>query len=512
MPNLQQNQSVKDTLRAGKVLNVTVTTGSVGVSIPSAEINKTITTTESFGYFDNDVTFELSAFSGSIADYSVSDPFKQLQNIGFDESGDLVDQEGKKIFSKPINARLAVTTIGDSLLANGQANASTTGGSIPGQTSQSHVTWALSQLEIPYIITPRAVGGKTINMVITEQLPSALTDNTDILWIHAGVNDLNPSIDASTPTVSEIVARMDYLLRLAQNVPLVILDSITALTTGSVLTSGAYPRRADIPLINAGFAESAEKYKNVIYNDIYSVTAADDLGNAKPGVNVGVDGTHWATYGAFLTGMQSYLNIIKSGVSLRRFRRPTTVYSLPRINGTGGSKSPSTGTINGDVATGYTVSIATNATGVVVTGSVDGSKGKQRLRIQNGNDAATVVRMQLTSSTDYLTGLANGDVVRATGRVDMISNDGSLYRHDLSIFPDGATLYGALQKSAQEDGSSNKSFPVFPREPYTVKLSAETALTSTPSSINILYSIEVAPGGDVTLDLWAMGFEEVTAY
>ncbi|MFV1090006.1 hypothetical protein QML66_28155, partial [Klebsiella pneumoniae] len=159
--------------------------------------------------------------------------------------------------------------------------------------------------------------------------------------------------------------------------------------------------------------ESAEKYKNVIYNDIYSVTAADDLGNAKPGVNVGVDGTHWATYGAFLTGMQSYQNIIKSGVSLRRFRRPTTFYSLPR-------------TINGDVATGYTVSIATNATGVVVTASVDGSNGKQRLRIQNGNAAATVVRMQLTSSTDYLTGLANGDVVRATGRVDMISNDGSL--------------------------------------------------------------------------------------
>ena len=73
MPNLQQNQSVKDTLRAGKVLTVTVTTGSVGVSIPSAAINKTITESESFGYFDKDVTFELSAFSGTVASFEIGD-------------------------------------------------------------------------------------------------------------------------------------------------------------------------------------------------------------------------------------------------------------------------------------------------------------------------------------------------------------------------------------------------------------------------------------------------------
>jgi hypothetical protein len=74
MPNLQQNQSVKDTLRAGKVLTVTVTTGSVGVSIPNASINKTITASESFGYFDKDVTIELSAFSGSVASFEIGDP------------------------------------------------------------------------------------------------------------------------------------------------------------------------------------------------------------------------------------------------------------------------------------------------------------------------------------------------------------------------------------------------------------------------------------------------------
>lgn len=93
MPNLQQNQSVKDTLRAGKVLTVTVTTGSVGVSIPDAAINKSISASESFGDFDRDLTFELSAFSAAVASYSVSDKSPLTDNtsrtIQVSESRDL---------------------------------------------------------------------------------------------------------------------------------------------------------------------------------------------------------------------------------------------------------------------------------------------------------------------------------------------------------------------------------------------------------------------------------------
>ena len=80
MPNLQQNQSTRDTLRAGNVLTVTVTTGSVGVSIPGASINKTISASESFGDFDRDVAFELSAFSGAVASYAVADKYPLTDN------------------------------------------------------------------------------------------------------------------------------------------------------------------------------------------------------------------------------------------------------------------------------------------------------------------------------------------------------------------------------------------------------------------------------------------------
>lgn len=411
------------------------------------------------------------------------------------------------------NARLGVTGVGDSLMAF--QDAVRAGGTVSGQTSQGIMSWAMSNLakKIPYfIVSNRGTGSKTIDLVITEQLPNALADNSDILWVHAGVNNLNPSIDATLPTVAEIISRMDYLLSICQNVPIVILDAITPLGLGSI--SGAYPRRADIPLINTGYKALAVKYPNVVYNDIYTPLAQDATsGLAIDNVTIASDKIHLSTYGAYVAGMASKATLESIPMALSRYHRASTSFQMPRITGTSGTKTANSGTINGDIATGYTCDIVTNSSGVVITGSVDEANQKQRLRIQNGNASATVIRFGLTSLTDLTTGLVGGDIVRVGGTIDVISQSG-LYRHDMGFIqnPSGVPVaFGSFQKSTGEDGTGD-SFPFFPPAPYTLSPDCHAVLTTTPTSLRHIFTFELASGGDVTVDLSKFTFEEVVAY
>lgn len=394
-----------------------------------------------------------------------------------------------------------LSTVGDSLLKNGT-------NIFP--TSQSHIAWAFGQMRgISFSITERAVGGSTIDQMITNQLPNALTDDTSGIWIHSGVNNLNPGIDATTPTVSEIGQRMARAVAMAAaGKDYVILDAITPLAEGSI--SGAYPRRTDIPLVNSIYQELADKYQNVIFNDIYTTLARDaSSGLAVAGYMIASDGIHFATRDAATAGIASVQALRQ--IAFRKRFRPSTVYALPEITGSGGTTTPSTGTINGTVATGYNVQIASNATGVVVTAEVL-ADGKQRMRIQNGNAASSVVRLNLASYTDYLTGLASGDLVQASCLLEVVAASG-LYRHDLSVQqnPSGSAYnITSMLKSAAEDGSGD-SFPVFPAAPYALELKPHGALTATPTSVNVAMSIEVAPGGDVTVDVSQITFREVIA-
>jgi hypothetical protein len=400
--------------------------------------------------------------------------------------------------------RLAITGVGDSLMANG--NGPTSGTTVSGPTSQSHMAWALylNGYPTPQIIN-RGVGSKTIDLVITEQLPNAMADDTDVLWIHVGINNLNPSIDPTLPTVSEIISRMDYLVSLASSKVLVILDAISPLAQGSI--SGAYARRADIPLINAGYKAIAAKYKNVIYNDVFTPIAQDaTTGLAISGVTV-ADGIHWNSNGGYILGASSGRTINSAGISFRSKYKNGGFFQLPQITGNGGTKSAGSGAINGDIATGYTATIVTNSSGVTINASV--ADGKQRMEITNNNAAASVIRFQYTASTSYLTGLAGGDVVMFSGTYDVIKSSG-LMRTDVSFTqnPGGSptVTFSALQKSGQE------ATPVFTTNPYRIKATAIGTLTATPTGAVVIFSIEVASGGTVTLDMSNMLQEEATAF
>lgn len=428
----------------------------------------------------------------------INSNIKGVAGVG---NGKIYDEYGDDI-TKISSSRLNAVVIGDSFAAYGDGVQA--GGSIPGPTSMSIIGWAFSQMagQTTYqVVSNLGVGSKTIDLVITEQLASALAVDADILHIHAGINNLNPSIDATTPTVAQIVAKMDYLLSQCVSVPVVILDALCPLDINSI--SGAAPRMADIPLVNAGYEAIAAKYPNVVYNDIYTVIAVDATsGTAIPGVTL-PDGIHLNSYGAKLTGFATAKNLSKSFAVFRRALKAIRTVLMPRFTGAGGTKSANSGTINGDIATGYKFDIVTNSSGVVVTASVDDLNNKQTVRIQNGNPSATVCRFQMASTTAYIGSLSTGDIVQAGISFDVKRTTG-LRRHDLAIAT-ASTLSGALQKSTGE------TTPVFPPEPYLLRLNTNATMGGSPSNIDFISTFEVGPGGDVLIDISALTVQEVVA-
>lgn len=508
---------VNITLAAGKVLSITTAVDTLieGSIAGVKSYRKQTSSNATIGAYLIAVDFTVTVTSG-YATVVQADPAGDVLNVDAKTNYDDVSDVASKSASVSLgggssgvitDGRASITVIGDSIAAYGDGIQA--GGTVKGATSQSIPAWCMSQIasKLPYyILANRAVGGVTIDTVISSQLNTALVDSSDILWVHAGVNNLNPAIDATTPTVAEIVSRMDNLLTIASNVPLVILDAITPLATGSI--SGAYPRRTDIPLVNAGYKAIAAKYANVVFNDVYTPLAQDATsGLAIANVNI-TDGIHLTSYGAKLAGFASYLNVFKnSSIGLRRFHKPTVVYQLPRITGSGGTSTPAGGTINGAVATGWNVQIATNQAGVVITAAVDEVNAKQTLRIQNGNASSTVVRFQLASFALF-SGFSIADVMRWSGAINVLTTSG-LMRQDLAFQenPSGTTVtLSSLQKSNQEPT------PIFPPTGYDMKLTGVGALTAADTTTNVVWTLEVAAGGDVLVNLYDMQLEKVVSY
>lgn len=64
MTDLVNGKTSRDILKAGKVLDVTVASGSVGVYIADIELRDTISASNSYGPYTKDVRFVLNPFSG----------------------------------------------------------------------------------------------------------------------------------------------------------------------------------------------------------------------------------------------------------------------------------------------------------------------------------------------------------------------------------------------------------------------------------------------------------------
>jgi len=524
MPNVADGGNATITLSERSTVSVNVNGGSVKYENPLGTVVAEFGSDRTFGPLASGSIIKLTSVSGAFSYETGAAPYLKgdspfLYNHETDNLIGIKDVDGAErtlrtldLLHGGVYARTSITGVGDSIMAYGDGVGA--GGSQEGPTSNSIIAWGMSQLGLPYnIVDNRGVGGSILDDVLSDQLPSAMSDNSDILWFHCGTNHLNPTIDTSIPSVAAIAANLRRILFKASTKPLVIVDALCPLASNSI--SGAAPRRTDIPLVNAAYRAVCAEFRNVVYNDVYTALAQDaTTGLALAGMTTSHDGIHLTTKGAYTAGVATAQNLAAAGIVLRPFYRPTSYIGLPSMSGATGTKTASTGTINGTVATSCNVEIASNATGVVVTATPEALRPySQRLRIVNGNANATVVRLQQASFTGgILTGLASGDTVRASGVVVCQSQSG-LYRTDLIIQqdPSGTVVnFNSLQKSPKEDGNSDP-FPVFPAAPFSARLYVNGTLTATPTSMNVVWAIEVASGGDVTLDFYGWTLEEVTA-
>jgi hypothetical protein len=172
----------------------------------------------------------------------------------------------------------------------------------PAPTSMSTIQWASSQQpDQPFdLVFDYGANSTTIQDAIASQLPSALADNSEILWVITGINNLNPAL-SNNDSLNTIVAQAKILLDQASPLKVAIIwDSITPIAQSG--TSGARPRANTIPLLNSKLKALCESYKNVIFNDVYPALVDPTSYTADP---IGSPSSNWrserATFGTIAT-------------------------------------------------------------------------------------------------------------------------------------------------------------------------------------------------------------------
>lgn len=413
----------------------------------------------------------------------------------------------------PIATLNSVTVLGDSLMANGNQTLS---GGIGGTFSNSHVGWCNDLAKVAGVgldvINLRAVGGKTIQRINSEQLPSALTDATAIAWTHSGVNSFNDTIttpDGGPFTLAQnITAMQSQISQLAAVKTVVIVDAIQPISqTG---TTGARPRWAELPQFNASIQAYCATFNNVIFNDLYSVLVDSSSPTKDPLPNFirTDDGIHYTTLGAQLCGYASWNNVISPRLTLTKYK--TAGASLIATFGTttGGTATPGSGTVTGtaNIPAGWNVQIASGTSACAVS---QPSAGVVRLTITNGGGAASTVNLQITASVGLAALVASGDVVQAGFDFSVVGSPVGLTRIAGTIRLNGATLWQAMNRDSTNEPDAVAKFPTSTftgrRGGYPFTLPAATY-----TNVEKIISINTNPGGSAVVDLSAPFFTKLT--
>lgn len=304
-----------------------------------------------------------------------------------------------------LQARSTCTLLGDSLFAVG--NVPSYGpGAQGGAFSDSHVVWANDMLNASGsgidVTSVRAVGGKTVEQVVSEQLPGALTDPTDIAWVHAGANSLNTTV--GTGSVAATLASMEVLVgALSRGKRLVIVDAVQPVYQAG--STGLKPRAAQIPVLNAGIQSICRRYPNVVFNDVYTPLLDPENANldALSGALNVADGIHFRTIGAQIAGYASAANILSVAEITSAYKKGPNL--LPAFSGSGGTTTPGAGAIVGTPPVGWNVAIPAGAASVVVS---EPQNGVTRLAITNAGAAASVVYLQVSDAAALQSAIGGG--------------------------------------------------------------------------------------------------------
>lgn len=266
-------------------------------------------------------------------------------------------QEAQKLLNQPaptnsssaavISAKSSTTVLGDSLLAYGLVQQAGSGNS--GSFSNSHIGWMNDLLRLNGgtgfdVLFMRAVAGTDVATILANQVPSALTDPTEVAICNAGINSMQtagPTISAALTSYASIVSQ------LAAAKKLVIMIGMNPVSQSTAGTQKA--RVAEIPMVNNAFRKICSAYSNVIFVDSYDTILDPTSNNLEPiANNIHTDGIHKSSIGARIEGYDQ-LDKIRSRISLTKYKT-LGANLLPSWSGTGGtraSNAASTGTILG---------------------------------------------------------------------------------------------------------------------------------------------------------------------
>jgi hypothetical protein len=334
--------------------------------------------------------------------------------------------------------------------------------------------------------------------MINIQLPLALADGNDVVWMHGGVNDMNSLITGGNSTVATILSRVKTLLdALSPAKKAIIWDSIHPVLQSG--TTGSAPRAFSFQMVNNLIRQLCETYPNVFFNDTYSVlvdTTSTAL-NALANTVRSDDGIHFRAYGAQLAGYASAKTI---AANLRITKYKTAGANLlAALSGSGGTTTPGGGTISGSVPTGWNVQVASGAASVAVSTK---QPDMTTLTMTNAGGADSVVYLQRTNLTGNNGSLPQGAVVQgrfgfqASG-ITNLRRLGLILRQNNNTTPN--LFYGKY-----EDSSNEPAPIVFPSTAFAgVTGTMPWALPATTSQMEFIITAKLAAsGGGLTLDIY----------
>jgi lysophospholipase L1-like esterase len=313
-----------------------------------------------------------------------------------------------------ISSLSSTTTLGDSILSYGMVAA----GAVGGAYSNSHIAWAnslIAQGGVGFdVVSMRAVGGATLQNIIDNQLPGALTDLTEVAWLHGGINDLATTGGSS---ISAMMTKFTTIIsQLAAAKKLVIVDSLNPLYQSG--STGAKTRAFQIPTVNASLEALCNQYSNVIYNDTYSalVDTTSAVLDAKANMLRTDDGIHFVTAGAQVAGYATVKNI-NNRIKLTKYKTKGSNLLTSAFSGSGGSVSTNyPAGITGTPPSGWQLKVTSTGNGVTGQTVAISSLSPDMIRLVCANTSATndfEFQLNLLSNTAMNASLAAGDVVQA---------------------------------------------------------------------------------------------------
>jgi lysophospholipase L1-like esterase len=523
MATISAGQNGSVTLLAGQYASFL--TGASGIAtIASGRFTGTkqlILPNDRIGPYEETTTISLTAYTDVTYTINISttDLTSKLLASPKGMIGGQSDGSGGAIRIGRVQAKGRFVLIGHSYIAYGVDTSTQPNG----MTSMSHVAHANLAMGGQFaVMVSYAVGGKTIEQVTAEQVPSALVQLAnglvDCCWVSDGINNLNVTLP-NYESLDAMIAAKKAQLDLLTSFPLVVVDNMgplddAARTANPSSAFQALPRQQEIPVYNAMLSQLCAKYPNVVYNDIYTplVDSASATGSALTGFLWDTDGVHWRSKAAQRVG-KATAEMLGRNVY---FTGPWSIIetlSLPNFTGTGGTFTNTSGsgamTQTDAIPAGFNVEVVTGdgqVTGTRVKNASGSNTLGDRYRLAITSTAGTVVRFQLANPSAFVgKGTPDiGEYLLGFSGFKVLNGSAAHRRVSLSLSRNNGVNgnSGALNKPAAGESPSITMPSV---DWGGVQVTNPTpVITAATAQINLVWTVELAASGSVTVEFFGM--------